>query len=251
MINVHSISKRFGQNVAVSDFSCVADKGEILGLLGPGGAGKTTVMRIMMNLIRPDSGYILFNGLNVRPADACRIGYLSADRTTYRDVRINEMLLYLASMKNGNTEDAEKELDRWLIRFNLMDFKNTTVGTPTIDMTQKVQFIAAILHDPDFVFMDEPLLGLDPFSADVIARAILEIAARGKTVILSTQDIDTAERFCARIIVLNHGKKVVSGTIGEITGDFLSLHEAEPIAESRAQHSNGRGRSNFRNNAYA
>lgn len=223
MINVHSIGKRFGPRIAVNDFSCVADDGDILGLLGPNGAGKTTVMKIMMNLIRPDIGYVLFDGLTVGNADACQTGYLSEDRTLYHNVRINEMLLFLASMKNGDTERAEKELDRWLIRFDLIDLKNTTVESLSNGMTQKVQFIAAILHDPRFVFLDEPFSGLDAVGADLTSRAILDLAGRGKTVVLATHSIEIAERLCTRVIIMDHGKKAMAGTVGEIKTKHASV----------------------------
>jgi ABC-2 type transport system ATP-binding protein len=220
MINVHSISKRFGPHIAINDFSCVANEGEILGLLGPNGAGKTTIMKIMMNMIKPDSGYVLLNGLDVQAADEYRIGYLPEERTMYRNVRINEMLLFLASMKNGNTEKAEKELDQWLIRFDLMDLKNNTIETLSNGMTQKVQFIAAVLHDPDFLFIDEPFSGLDPSSVELITRSILDLAALGKAVILSTHNIEIAEQVCSRVIMLDHGKEVLSGTISEVKDGY-------------------------------
>jgi ABC-2 type transport system ATP-binding protein len=195
-------------------------EGKIFGLLGPNGAGKSTVIKMLMNVLIPDSGQVLLNGKTIRESDKDRIGYLPEERGLYRNVKINEMLLYLASLKNGNTASAEKSLDEWLVRFGLMQWKNKTVETLSKGMSQKVQFIAAILHDPEFLFFDEPFSGLDPLSADLLKDAILELAAKGKNIILSTHNMEIAEKLCSNVIIMDHGKELLSGTIAGIKAGF-------------------------------
>jgi ABC-2 type transport system ATP-binding protein len=195
-------------------------EGKIFGLLGPNGAGKSTVIKMLMNVLIPDSGQVLLNGKTIRESDKDRIGYLPEERGLYRNVKINEMLLYLASLKNGDTASAEKRLDEWLIRFGLIQWKNKTAETLSKGMSQKVQFIAAILHDPEFLFFDEPFSGLDPLSADLLKDAILELAAKGKNIILSTHNMEIAEKLCSNVIIMDHGKELLSGTIAGIKAGF-------------------------------
>jgi len=220
MIEVQSVSKQYGPHYAVSKLSFTSTEGKIFGLLGPNGAGKSTVIKMLMNVLVPDAGRVLLNGKLIREADKDRIGYLPEERGLYRNVKINEMLLFLASLKNGNTASAEKNLDDWLIRFGLMEWKNKTVETLSKGMSQKVQFIAAILHDPEFMFFDEPFSGLDPVSADLLEDAILDLASKGKNIILSTHNMEIAEKLCSSVIIIDHGKEVLSGSIAEIKSNF-------------------------------
>ena len=220
MIEVQSVSKQYGHHYAVNKLSFKSMEGKIFGLLGPNGAGKSTVIKMLMNVLVPDAGQVLLNGKKICEADKDRIGYLPEERGLYRNVKINEMLLFLASLKNGNTEATEKNLDGWLNRFGLMEWKNKTVDTLSKGMSQKIQFIAAILHDPEFIFFDEPFSGLDPVSTDLLQDAILDLSARGKNIILSTHNMEIAEKLCSNIIIMDHGKEVLSGTIAEIKSNF-------------------------------
>ena len=162
MIELRSVRRSFGRVTAVDGISFATRDGEIFGLLGPNGAGKSTTIKMIMNILRPDAGEILFNGSRIRESDKDRIGYLPEERGLYRKVKIDEMLLYLASLKNAHRPTAEKRLDEWLARFDLLEWKTRTPDTLSKGMAQKVQFIAAVLHDPEFVFLDEPFSGLDP-----------------------------------------------------------------------------------------
>ena len=220
MIEVQSVSKQYGPHYAVSKLSFKSTEGKIFGLLGPNGAGKSTVIKMLMNVLIPDAGQVLLNGKTICERDKDKIGYLPEERGLYRNIKINEMLLFLASLKNGNTAAAEKNLDDWLIRFDLMEWKNKTVETLSKGMSQKVQFIAAILHDPDFIFFDEPFSGLDPVSTDMLQDAIRDLSYKGKNIILSTHNMEIAEKLCSSVIILDHGKEVLSGTIAEIKSNF-------------------------------
>ena len=220
MIELRSVSKSFGQIRAVDRISFATREGEIFGLLGPNGAGKSTTIKMIMNILPPDSGSILFNGSPIREADKDRIGYLPEERGLYRKVKINEMLLYLASLKNANSSAAEKRLDEWLARFDLAEWKTRTPEASRRAWRRKVQFIAAILHDPEFLFLDEPFSGLDPVSTDVLREAVLELGSRGKTILFSTHNMEVAERICSRLLVIDHGREVISGSLADIKSRY-------------------------------
>lgn len=220
LIEVQSVSKQFGQHCAVNKVSFALKEGEIFGLLGPNGAGKSTVLKMMMNILKPDSGLVLYDKHPIKDADKDRIGYLPEERGLYKDVRINEMLLYLASLKNGETRATEKRLNEWLQKFDLMEWKNRTVKTLSKGMAQKIQFIASILHDPDFIFFDEPFSGLDPLSTDMLVSAITELASKGKNILLSTHNMEIAEKMCSRILVINHGNALLSGSLTDIKAGY-------------------------------
>jgi len=240
MIELHSVGKRYGSVKAVENLSFTTGEGGIFGLLGPNGAGKSTTIKMIMKIIAPDSGSILLNGCAIREKDKDRIGYLPEERGLYPKVKINEMLLYLAALKSANPLDAEKRLDTWLDRFGLLPWKKRTPETLSKGMAQKVQFISAILHDPEFLLLDEPFSGLDPVSTDVVREAVLELAASGKTILFSTHNMEVAERICSRIIVIDHGREVVSGSVAEVksrygrravTVEFDGTINFEPLAK--------------------
>jgi ABC-2 type transport system ATP-binding protein len=216
MIELRSVSKSFGDVRAVSDISFATREGEIFGLLGPNGAGKSTTIKMIMNILAPDAGVILFNGKTFTEEDKDRVGYLPEERGLYRKVKIRDMLLYLASLKNAEEAAAEKRLDQWLERFDLTEWKMRTPDTLSKGMAQKVQFIAAVLHDPELVFLDEPFTGLDPVSTDVLREAVVELGAKGKTILFSTHNMDVAEKICSRILIIDHGKEVIAGSLADI-----------------------------------
>ena len=220
MIELRSVSKNFGQVRAVDNISFATREGEIFGLLGPNGAGKSTTIKMIMNILEPDSGSILFNGSPIREADKDRIGYLPEERGLYRKVKINEMLHYLASLKNAERSAVEKRLDEWLARFDLAEWKTRTPEALSKGMAQKVQFIASILHDPEFLFLDEPFSGLDPVSTDVLREAVLELGSRGTTILFSTHNMEVAEKICSRLLVIDHGREVISGSLADIKSRY-------------------------------
>jgi len=220
VIELQSVSKSFGQVRAVDTISFATREGEIFGLLGPNGAGKSTIIKMIMNILAPDSGSILFDGSPIRESDKDRIGYLPEERGLYRKVKINEMLLYLASLKNADRSAVEKRLDEGFARFDLAEWKTRTPEALSKGMAQKVQFIASVLHDPEFLFLDEPFSGLDPVSTDVLREAILELGRRGTTILFSTHNMEVAERICSRILVIDHGREVISGSLADIKSRY-------------------------------
>ncbi len=216
MIEVHAVSKSYGALAAVDRLSFVAREGEIFGLIGPNGAGKTTTIKMIVNILAPDSGEILFSGRPMREEDKSRIGYLPEERGLYRKVRVNDMLLYLADLKGRPRHESQPVIEQWLSRFGLAQWKHRRIDELSKGMAQKVQFIAAVAHGPELLFFDEPFAGLDPVSADLFLESMRSFAREGRTVLFSTHIMDHAERICNRILLIDRGREVVSGTLAEV-----------------------------------
>lgn len=220
MLEAVEISKSFGEVNAVERVSFTAQPGEIFGLLGPNGAGKSTTIRMIMNILAPDAGTILFDGRPINEKDKDRIGYLPEERGLYRKVKVQDMLLYLAGLKGVGRGDALQRMSRWLEIFELGEWKGRKVDELSKGMSQKVQLIAALLHEPEFIFLDEPFAGLDPVSADMLREAILDLGRKGRTILFSTHNMEQAERICRRLFLMDHGLEVLAGTLEEIKSRF-------------------------------
>lgn len=216
MIELRDVRKSYGSVKAVDGVSFAAREGEIFGLLGPNGAGKSTTIKMIMNILAPDSGAILFDGRPLGEADKDRIGYLPEERGLYRKVKVSEMLLYFAALKNGDPAACLARMDGWLERFGLSEWRDRKTEELSKGMAQKVQFIAAVLHDPRVLFLDEPFAGLDPIAMDTLRDVILELGRGGRTILFSTHNMDVAERICSRILVIDHGREVLGGTLDEV-----------------------------------
>jgi ABC-2 type transport system ATP-binding protein len=219
-IEVQGVRKRFGELAAVDGLSFRAVEGRIFGLLGPNGAGKTTTIRMIMNIIAPDEGSILFDGRPIDKRDKDRIGYLPEERGLYRKMQVGELLLYLASLKGVGRADCQPRIDKWLSRFELLDSRKRKVEELSKGMAQKVQFIATVLHEPRLIFLDEPFAGLDPVATEVLREAVLELAGGGTTVLLSTHIMEQAERMCHELLLIDHGREVLSGTLEKIKAGY-------------------------------
>ena len=180
MINIKNVQKSYGKVEAVKDLSFSIDRGEIFGLLGPNGAGKSTTIRMIMNIINPDSGDILFDGRGITEADKDRIGYMPEERGLYKKVAVEELLVYLAELKGNPASKSLKDMDAYLKRFGLMEWKKNMTDDLSKGMSQKIQFVSTILHDPDIIILDEPFSGLDPVSADQMSGMIAELRDRGE-----------------------------------------------------------------------
>ncbi len=220
MITLQQITKEYGKVKAVDELSFEVPQGEIFGLIGPNGAGKTTTIRMIMNIIAPDKGKILFNGKQIVEEDKDRIGYLPEERGLYKKTKVNELLLYLGRLKGKDDDFLQKNIDYWLDRFQLTPWKESKVEKLSKGMSQKIQFIASIVHDPEILILDEPFSGLDPVSTDLLRESIGEIAKSGKTIIFSTHIMEQAEKICNKILLLNKGKAVVYGPLSEIKDQF-------------------------------
>ncbi|TFG61552.1 MAG: ATP-binding cassette domain-containing protein [Spirochaetales bacterium] len=220
MIQVESVSKKFDALQAVDRVSFTARPGEIFGLLGPNGAGKSTIIRMLMNIIAPDSGEIFFDGRKTSEQDKDRIGYLPEERGLYKKDKVNDILLYFASLKNARMDRAQKNIDDWLERFGLTDRKFEKVEKLSKGMSQKIQFIASVAHDPDILFFDEPFAGLDPVSADLLKDSIAALGKEGKTILFSTHIMEHAEKICTGLLLINRGREVISGQLADIKSSY-------------------------------
>jgi len=220
MLELIEVKKYFAKVKAVDGISFIARPGEIFGLIGPNGAGKTTTIRMIMNILAPDSGKILFSGSPLNEKHKMHIGYLPEERGFYKKVRVFDILCYFASLKSDNEKRYRKQIDLWLERFELMPWKYSKVEELSKGMSQKVQFIAAVAHEPDILFFDEPFSGLDPVSSDILLKAILELGQAGKTILFSTHIMEHAEKICSQIFLINKGREILSGSLTDIKNRF-------------------------------
>jgi ABC-2 type transport system ATP-binding protein len=216
LVTVEHISKSYAEILAVDDLSFETRQGEIFGLIGPNGAGKSTTIRMIMNIIAPDSGRILFDGKALTEADKSKIGYLPEERGLYRKARLGEVLEYLAAIKGVKQAEARASIDAWLERFDLSGWKNRKVSELSKGMAQKAQFIGAVAHNPSVVLFDEPFSGLDPLAQDELLAVMVELKNKGATVLFSTHIMEHAEKICERLLLIDSGRAVFSGTMDEI-----------------------------------
>ena len=215
-LTVEHINKWFGQFQAIKDLSMEVKEGALFGFLGPNGAGKTTTMRMILDILRPDSGSITWNSKDVRQVPRRNWGYLPEERGLYPKMRVDEQLLFLARLNGASKQDAEKALDEWLERFQITVNRTRKLEELSQGNQQKVQFLAAILHNPAILIMDEPFSGLDPVNANVLKEAFLEMHRRGKTIIFSTHQLEQVEELCEDAVIINKGQSVVQGSVREI-----------------------------------
>ena len=214
------INKSFGEFRAVSDLSLQVRPGRVFGLIGPNGAGKTTTIRMIVNITVPDSGTIELFGQRMNTALQDRIGYLPEERGLYKRMKVGEQLRFFAELKDLRGAEANKRIDAWLGKLELSAWKDKRSKELSKGMQQKVQFITAVIHDPDLVILDEPFSGLDPVNVDLMKDTILEQKAAGKTIILSTHQMEIAEKLCDDVCMINRSRKVLDGKLREIRRSF-------------------------------
>ena len=221
VILLDRVTKTFGKGVkAVNDLSLAVPQGSVYGFIGPNGSGKTTTLRMIMNILYPDSGEIRVFGDHLHGACIDRIGYMPEERGLYRRMKVRELLRFYGELKSGRR--VNQAVDQWLERLDLTSWGNKKLETLSKGMSQKVQFIATVVTRPDIVILDEPFSGLDPVNAEVIKDAILDLQGQGTTVIFSTHDMNVAERMCDFIFMIHQGKKVLDGTLSAIQDEYGS-----------------------------
>jgi ABC-2 type transport system ATP-binding protein len=220
IVEIEHITKTFGEHVAVNDLSLEVPRGTIYGFIGPNGSGKTTTIRMIMRIIHPDggAGHIRVLGAETFGAANDRIGYLPEERGLYRKMRVRDLLCFHAELKGFR--EPKRAADEWLERLDLADWAGKKVETLSKGMSQKIQFIAAVISRPELLILDEPFSGLDPVNADVIRQAILDLRRDGTTIIFSTHDMSVAERMCDFIFMIYRGRKVLDGTLDEIQDQY-------------------------------
>ncbi|HEX5040803.1 MAG TPA: ATP-binding cassette domain-containing protein [Candidatus Limnocylindria bacterium] len=217
---VDSITKRFGEVVALDGASFTVEPGRIFGLLGANGAGKTTSMRIVLDILRPDSGRVTWQGTENIELPRRTWGYLPEERGLYPKMRVGEQLRFFAALYGIPDAEVRAEIDDWLERFRIPDYRDRKVEELSKGNQQKIQFIAAILHDPEVLIMDEPFTGLDPVNVRLLKEAFLEMKQRGKTLIFSTHQMEQVEELCESIAIVDAGRVVVSGAVRDVKRDM-------------------------------
>lgn len=216
MLEIDGISKSFFRKRALDGISFSIEKGKITGLLGPNGAGKTTLIRIINNIIEPDRGYISFDGKLLQREQLKRIGYLPEERGLYRSMKVQEHMLFLAKLRGLNTAEANKNINYWVERFAIEDWRNKRIEELSKGMAQKVQFLCTVLHDPDLLILDEPFSGFDPINIELIRKELLHLKQQGKTIILSTHNMRSVEELCDHAVLIHEGEKVLEGKVNQL-----------------------------------
>jgi ABC-2 type transport system ATP-binding protein len=213
---VESISKSFGPIRALDSVSFSVEPGRIFGLLGANGAGKTTSMRIVLDILRPDSGSVTWQGRANTDLPRNTWGYLPEERGLYLRMKVIDVLCFFAALYGVAARDATREVEEWLDRFRIPGYRDRRVEELSKGNQQKIQFIAAILHDPDVLIMDEPFNGLDPVNVQLLKEAFFEMRDRGKTLIFSTHQMETVEELCESIAIIDRGRVVVAGSVRDV-----------------------------------
>ncbi len=217
---IDHIHKWFRDFHVIDDLSLEIKQGTPFGFLGPNGAGKTTTMRMILDIFRPDQGQITWNGAPVEESPRSQWGYLPEERGLYPKMEVGEQLLFLAQLYGLSRPEALRQLSLWLERFQISAYRKTKVEELSKGNQQKVQFLAAILHKPEILIMDEPFSALDPINANLLKDAFHDLNAQGKTIIFSTHQLEDVEELCEDILLINKGKCLVQGSIDDIKRQY-------------------------------
>jgi ABC-2 type transport system ATP-binding protein len=220
MLIVNNLVKKFNTTLAVNNISLTVRPGKIFGLLGPNGAGKTTTIRTILNIIKPTSGEIIFNGNPITYEYYNLIGYLPEERGLYKRSKVIDVLVYFAALKNLNKRDAINFADYWLKKLNVLEYRDKKIEQLSKGNQQKIQLIAAIIHNPSLLILDEPFTGFDPINQQEVKDLILSFVSEGKTIILSTHQMELAEKLCEDILLIDNGRAVTSGKLTDIKKNF-------------------------------
>lgn len=220
MLIVNNLVKKFNTTLAVNNISLTVRAGKIFGLLGPNGAGKTTTIRTILNIIKPTSGEIIFNGNPITYEYYNIIGYLPEERGLYKRSKVIDVLVYFAGLKNLKKRDAINFADIWLKKLNILEYRDKKIEQLSKGNQQKIQLIAAIIHNPSLLILDEPFTGFDPINQQEVKDLILSFVSEGKTIILSTHQMELAEKLCEDILLIDNGRAVTSGKLTDIKKNF-------------------------------
>lgn len=215
-LETSNVVKQYANHLALDNVSIQVPQATVFGLLGPNGAGKTTLIRIITRITAPDSGEVMIDGRPSRAEDVYKIGYLPEERGLYKKMKVGEQAMYLAQLRGLSKKDAHRQLMVWFKRFDIMDWYNRKVEELSKGMQQKVQFISTVIHNPDLLIFDEPFSGFDPVNADIVKREMLRLKEEGKTIILSTHNMESVEELCDNIALIHKSKVVLQGKVFDI-----------------------------------
>lgn len=221
IIEIKNLKKYFATQRAVDDISMQIKSGSIFGLLGPNGAGKTTLLRMITGIFYQDSGEIIFDGKKFNPdKDIEQIGYMPEERGLYKKMKIGEQAVYLARLKGLSQSEANNKIRQWFEKLEMESWWNKKVEDLSKGMSQKLQFVTTVLHNPKLIILDEPFSGLDPINANLIKDEIFNLSKNGATIIFSTHRMEQVEEICNNIVLVNKGKKILDGRLLDIKNDF-------------------------------
>lgn len=215
-LETKNVVKCYAHHLALNNVSIQVPQGTVFGLLGPNGAGKTTLIRIITRITAPDSGEVWINGNLSTTEDIYKIGYLPEERGLYKKMKVGEQALYLAQLRGLSKQTAQQELHKWFSRLNIQDWYHRKVEELSKGMQQKVQFISTVIHNPDLLIFDEPFSGFDPVNAEIIKNEMLRLRDEGKTIILSTHNMESVEELCDNIALINKSQVVLHGNVYDI-----------------------------------
>jgi ABC-2 type transport system ATP-binding protein len=220
VLSLRNVVKAYHSHIAVNDVSFDVKAGTIFGLLGPNGAGKTSLIRIITTITGADSGEVLLNGEPLNHLHPNEIGYMPEERGLYKKMKVGEQLLYLAQLKGLTEKEAKIKLKTWMVKFDIMNWWDKKVGDLSKGMSQKIQFIATVIHDPKLLILDEPFSGLDPINANLIKDEIYQLKEKGTSILFSTHRMEQVEEICEDIVLINQGKILLYGNVDTIKNDF-------------------------------
>lgn len=222
MLEIKNITKRFGSNTALFNVSVRFEPGKIHALLGPNGAGKTTLIRLINQIFDADSGSIYFNGKYVDRSFLNRIGYLPEERGMYTNMTVEDFLIFLSKLRHLDAKTAAHQINHWIDKFDIQTWRTKRIEELSKGMAQKIQFIATVFHNPDLLILDEPFSGFDPVNVQLMRNILRELKADGKTIILSTHNMNSAESICDYITLIHEGKIVLDKNISDLKTEFSS-----------------------------
>lgn len=215
-LETRDVVKQYANHLALYKVSISVPQGTVFGLLGPNGAGKTTLIRIITRITAPDSGNVLIDNRPSKSDDVYNIGYMPEERGLYKKMKVGEHSMYLARLRGLSKKDAHHELMIWFKRFDIMDWYNRRVEELSKGMQQKVQFISTVIHNPDLLIFDEPFSGFDPVNTEIVKNEMLRLKDEGKTIILSTHNMESVEELCDYIALINKSQVVLQGNVFDI-----------------------------------
>ena len=235
LLDVQEVSKRYNRKAAIDEVSFGVKAGEIVGLLGPNGAGKTTLIRIINRIVEKDSGVIRYKGDLMQEKHLAHVGYLPEERGLYKNMTVEAHARFLGMLRGMSKTDVNQAIDYWLKKFGIESWRKKRIDELSKGMAQKVQFICAVLHEPDLLILDEPFSGFDPVNVELIKQEILEMKLKGKAILISTHNMKSVEEICDRVVLINHAKVILSGRVAEIqdtmkTGEYAVKFRGTMIA---------------------
>jgi ABC-2 type transport system ATP-binding protein len=219
-LSLQNVVKTYHNHIAVNDVSFDVKAGTIFGLLGPNGAGKTSMIRIITSITAADDGRVMINGQPLNATHPTEIGYMPEERGLYKKMKVGEQLMYLAQLKGIGYHDAKSRVKHWLEKFDILSWWYKEVGELSKGMSQKIQFIATVVHDPKLIILDEPFSGLDPINANLIKDEIYNLKEKGASILFSTHRMEQVEEICEDIVLINKGKNILFGNVKQIKNDF-------------------------------